>query len=261
VSGPGLYVYAIAFPGVSPDALGTGIDGAAVTLVTEGEVAAVVHEHPGGPYEGSDDDARRWVLKHSEVIDRVWESTGTVLPVSFNVIVAGEHDAPADQRLRGWLRGNAAALNDRLRALTDHVELRVEITLDQEAVTSTSTDVAALREEMEDRPPGVRRLLSKKLEKLKHDITDRLADEVYEDYRRRLAALSEDLTENRNARPKSGTVAVLAASLLLPREHIERIGMELTQIQDEQPASRIRFLGPWPPYSFADLPQLADAAG
>ena len=35
---------------------------------------------------------------------------------------------------------------------------------------------------------------------------------------------------------------------------MERLGAELARIQAEQPAARIRFLGPWPPYSFAEVP-------
>ncbi len=31
------------------------------------------------------------------------------------------------------------------------------------------------------------------------------------------------------------------------------MGAVLAAVRDEQPAARIRFLGPWPPYSFADL--------
>ncbi|GAB3526947.1 GvpL/GvpF family gas vesicle protein [Arthrobacter monumenti] len=256
-TGPGLYVYAIVPSTLSPDDLGAGINAAQLKLVAVAEgLAAVVHQHEAEPFDGADADVERWILEHGGVVERCWEAAGTVLPMSFNVIVAAGDGSTAEQRLAGWLGESARELTERLKALQERVELRIEISLDQHATAEASSEAADLREEMRQRPAGVQRLLQKRLDKTERDIAERLADGLYPEYRRRLAALSEDLTENRRAHRPPGTVSVLSVAVLAHRDDVEKIGLELTSIGDEQPAAQIRFLGPWPPYSFAEVPEL-----
>lgn len=252
-----LYVYAVTTPAAARQDLGTGIDGRAVRVVTApGEVAAVVHEHDGGPYDGADHDVRRWVLEHSDVVDRTSDASDAVLPVSFNVIVAGAEDESAQDRLSRWLADNAEGLGGRLATLHGRVELRIEVSLESHAVAERHPDTAAMREALAGRPAGVQRLLSKRIEHRERELADALADELYPEYRRRLAALAEDLVENRGNRAETGHVPVLSFSVLVSREQVEDVGSELAAIRDEEPAARIRFLGPWPPYSFADVPEV-----
>lgn len=247
-----LYVYAVV-RGVPADP-GTGIDGTPLDVVTvDGDLSAVVHHHTGGPYSGADDDVRRWVVEHSDVVDRLWQAGSTLLPMTFNVIVAGSEEESAQRRLEDWLVAHAEELRARLDLLKDRVELRVEIGLDQEEVARQDPGAEAVRAELTDRPPGVQRLLRKRLDRIERDVTDALADHLYPEYRRRLAGVSQELTENRTARAESGVVPVISVSLLVRQEEREAVGRELAAIRDEQPAARIRYLGPWPPYSFADL--------
>ncbi len=247
-----LYVYAVVRG--APAEPGVGIDGAPLDVVTVGEgLCAVVHHHTGSPYTGADDDVRRWVVEHSDVVDRLWQRGCTLLPMTFNVIVAGSGEESARHRLEAWLTAHSEELLVRLDLLEDRVELRVEIGLDQEEVAREDPSAEAVRAELEGRPPGVQRLLRKRLERIERDLTDALADELYQEYRRRLAGVSQELTENRQARAEPGVVSVLSVSLLVRQEEREVVGHELAAIRDEQPAARIRYLGPWPPYSFADV--------
>ncbi|MFD1212385.1 GvpL/GvpF family gas vesicle protein [Arthrobacter sp. GCM10027362] len=254
---PGLYVYAVIPASVPETALGTGIDAAPLKLVAAADgPAAVVHEHRSAPYSGSDADVQRWVLEHGNVVERCWEQAGTVLPMSFNVIVAPGDGVSASDRLVRWLGASGPALAGRLDALRDRVELRVEISLDQHVAAGHDVQVAALREEMQQRPAGVQRLLRKRLDNIERGIAEQLADRLYPQYRRRLAALSEDLAENRRAHQPPDSVSVLTVALLVARDGVAEVGRELTSISEEQHAAQIRFLGPWPPYSFADVPEL-----
>jgi hypothetical protein len=272
--GAGLYVYAVVAG--APAELGTGIDGAPLDLVPAADVGAVVHRHTGGPYQGPDDDVRRWIVEHSDVVDRLWQAGVPVLPMSFNVIVApggghgpagdpdGDHadradgaygdDAAARRRLERWLDAHGANLRARLEELRGRVELRVDVALDQHGVGERDAAARAVRAELEARPPGVQRLLRRRLDRLERDAADTLADELYPVLRRRLARVAEELTENRRSRPSEGLVPVLTVSLLVPREAVPSVGRELAAVRHEHPAARIRYLGPWPPYSFADVP-------
>ncbi len=247
-----LYLYSIVT--TAPGDLGTGIDGVSLRAVAGPQgLAAVVHEHDGGPYQGADADVERWVVEHSAVVERVWRSIGTVLPASFNVIVAPTAQRTAQRRLQEWLADHADLLRTRLAALTGRVELRVEVALDHHRAAEQHPDVVAARTELENRPPGVQRLLHKRLDHLERDITEAVARDRYTDYRRRLETISDELGENRRPRPDPGTSLVLSVSLLVLADSVQDVGLVLTAIQDEEPAATIRFLGPWPPYSFADV--------
>lgn len=247
-----LYVYAVVRG--TPAEPGDGIDSAPLHVVTvDGELSAVVHHHAGGPYAGADDDVRRWVVEHSDVVDRLWQRGSTLLPMTFNVIVAGNEEEPARRRLEDWLTTHADELLARLDQLEDRVELRVEIGLDQTEIARQDPAAEAVRGELEGRPAGVQRLLRKRLDRIERDVTDTLADQLYREYRRRLARVAQELTENRSARAETGVVPVLSVSLLVRQEQFEAVGRELAAIREEQPAARIRYLGPWPPYSFADV--------
>ncbi|NEA85851.1 GvpL/GvpF family gas vesicle protein, partial [Streptomyces sp. SID14436] len=87
-----LYVYALVpdRPGAADGV--TGLDGRPLRLaaVPGTGVAALVHDAAPTPFEGGDDEVRRWVAEQSEAVTAVWERTGSVLPMTFNELVAGD---------------------------------------------------------------------------------------------------------------------------------------------------------------------------
>ncbi|WP_138444989.1 GvpL/GvpF family gas vesicle protein [Sinomonas susongensis] len=253
----GLYVYAVVPPGLDSASLGRGIDGAPLELLSaRGRVAAVAHRHGEPPYSGSDEAAQRRVLEHGEVIERCWAATKAVLPMGFNVIVSPGDGASAEDRLVDWLDRSAPALVRRLEALRGLVELRVEISLREDASSVGSAEVRELEENLGERPPGVQRLLRRRLESLRRASAEEAADRLYPEYRRRLARLARDLTENVRGHPPEGCVTVLNVAVLADEEDIPRLGTELGDIEAEEPGVRVTFLGPWPPFSFADVPDV-----
>ncbi|HEY4558842.1 MAG TPA: GvpL/GvpF family gas vesicle protein [Enteractinococcus sp.] len=255
----GLYVYALVPADTLTQAdLPRGIDGAALDLVPAGQLAAIVHECETEPYQGPDSDVKRWVLEHSQVVDDAWQAAGTVLPMTFNVIVAPatETEQTAQHRLGEWLTSSADTIRDHLEKLRNHVELRVDISLDEETVTASHPEVLELSKGLEDRPAGVQRLYRKRLEERTRQVAERIADQLYPQYRQRLVALAEDMVENSKPGRTPGMVTVLTASLLVHQDNVDAVGVALADIRDNQPGVQIRYLGPWPPYSFADVPAL-----
>lgn len=244
VTSTALYVYAV-IPDIARREWGAiGLDGAVVRAEGDGTLAALVHDVPAArPYEGDDEEVRAWVLQHSRVVDQAWEAAGTVLPVSFDVLVRGDDDIPAEQRLREWLhdaRGRLIAGLDRLR---DRVELKVEIGFPD----TTRRDASA------NRPPvgGLQRLQEKGRELQREQVLDRRADDLYRVVRRELASRAEDLVEHHRSRPE-GLNPVFSGSLLVRRDQMDDVGRELARLQAREPDLVIKYLGPWPPYSFAD---------
>lgn len=261
VTTTGLYVYAI-IPAdtLSASELPTGIDGQQLHLVDVEGLAAIVHDAAAEPYQGPDSVVKRWILEHSDVVDAAWQKIGTILPMTFNVIVApgdDTQDPPAD-RLRTWLSKSAPMIRRHLDQLRDRVELRVDISLDIDTATADDPELRELREGIDTRPTGVQRLYRKRLEERTRNVADRIADDLYPRIRKRLVALAEDMVETTRPEREPGSVTVINASLLVHQDTIDAVGLELADIRDNQLGAQIRFLGPWPPYSFGDLPELSN---
>ena len=257
----GLYVYAIIpAEGLSSSDLPKGINGQSLHLVETEGLAAIVHNAEPEPYQGPDSDVKRWVLEHSDVADAAWQQLGTILPMTFNVIVAPGEDAVQhpEQRLRTWLAASADTMRAHLDKLRDHVELRVAISLDEDTATADDPELLELREGIDARPAGVQRLYRKRVEERRRTVAERIADELYPLVRKRLVALAEDMVETPRPGREPGSVTVLNVSLLVHVDAVEAFGLELAEIRDTQPGAQIRYLGPWPPYSFGDLPELTD---
>ncbi|NED20500.1 gvpL 2, partial [Streptomyces sp. SID9913] len=75
---------------------------------------------------------------------------------------------------------------------------------------------------------------------------------LHAEVRHRLLSLAEDLRDRGPTRRADDETAVLSAALLVRREDIDAVGAVLSDLGARQPAVRIRFLGPWPPFSFTD---------
>ena len=140
----GLYVYALVpADSVATSELPAGIDAAPLRLVDSDGITAIVHESDTEPYQGPDSEVQRWILEHSQVVDDAWQAAGTVLPMTFNVIVAPDPETQQDaaQRLEQWLAASGATIRDHLERLREYVELRVDISLDEEAATASHDDL------------------------------------------------------------------------------------------------------------------------
>jgi hypothetical protein len=253
VTGEALYVYGLVAdlpPGTEPP--GAGIDGAPLRLVRAEDcgLAALVHEAPTQPYQGPDDEVRRWIRAHDDAVEGMRRAAGGVLPMTFNVLVAPGPDGDAASRLRAWLRQNRDDLRARLERLRGRAEYRVEIALESAAVPTGDASVQEIEERMRDSSPGLRRLLGKQLEAKRRAAAESFADELHADARRRLGAVAEDLADRRAAARRPEETEVLSLALLVHDDEVDDVGLILSDLQESHPAVRVRFLGPWPPYSF-----------
>ena len=256
----GLYVYALVRAAVLDGGLGTGIDDLPLVAVSAGPVAAIVHEHPGAPYDGEDEETlRRRVLQHNDVVERLWSRDRAVLPMTFDVIVGAAEHETAQDRLTTWLRSVEEAALEGLGRAAGRVELRVDLALDRGDAASADPDVLALRDRIRTEQPGIARLLRKRLDGLEREAADAVADRIYPDVRARLARHSVDVIENPRASAGDRQVLVLSTALLVDEGSVERVGRELAAITEEETALRELFLVPWPPYSFAALRPAASA--
>ena len=106
------------------------LDGGPVLSIRHRDIAALTHVCAPEPYQGSETEVRGWIAAHNAVIEEAWKSAGTVLPMSFDVIVRGDSGHSAEANVAGWLEEHHAALRSRLQALRGRVEVGVQILRD-----------------------------------------------------------------------------------------------------------------------------------
>ena len=244
-----LYVYAIVPPALPDDWSAQGVNGSSVRAVSEANVIALVHDMAeAAAYTGPDDDVRRWVVEHARVVEAAWQVTGSALPVTFDVIVRGDHSTTAEDRLRSWLRTSAGALTEQLRSFNDRSELRIELGL---------KDSSSPSEEMPNPPLRSARgrdvLMAKRHLLVQRDRIREKAAGLERRARRELPPLCEKFVELPRVH-MDDVAPVLGAALLVPNSGIEEVGRWLAHRLQEEPALAVRFLGPWPPYSFVTMP-------
>ena len=210
-----LYVYAfVERPASVPDV--QGIDDAALSVESAGELDVVVSRHEALPREASEPA----VLAHARVVEALAASNDAVLPARFG----GAHtDAAA-------LRAAVEDRQDELIAALARVRGCVEL------------GVRALAPAAEPAPaPSGADYMRARLEQRQE--TERLADELHAP----LAAVAREATQTVGATQR----LLLSAAYLVPRDEVSAFTQLVQKLQAEHSNLGIVCTGPWPPYSFA----------
>jgi gas vesicle protein GvpL/GvpF len=242
-----LYLYCVLpAAGELPRISSPALDGGPVHTVRCRELAAVAHACAPEPYQGSAERVRGWIAAHNAVVEEVWESAASVLPMSFDVIVRGGADRSAEASLVGWLTEHYEALCGRLHALEGRAEVGVQVLWD---IAKLAGPGAAGRPAPEA-PARGRAYFA--CQQHRRQVKEELERRASEDCRRHLAnltGLAEDVQVNK-VRPVPGKQMVLNLSLLVTPVAVSRVGEYLERVSQE-PGIEVRFTGPWPPYSHA----------
>ena len=230
----------------APPVCAPALDGGPVHAIRHRDIAALTHACVPEPYQGSETEVCGWVAAHNAVIEEAWKSAGTVLPMSFDVIVRGDSGHSAEANVAGWLEEHHAALHSRLQALRGRVEVGVQILCDADNSAGGEAGEAA---SPQVRPRGHAYFTRHQQQREQRERLEREAEAVFCRHAEMLAALVDDVQVNR-PRPVRGKMMVLNLSLLTDQAGVLRVGDYLEQVSQETDAE-VRFTGPWPPYSFA----------
>lgn len=264
--GSALYLYgvvpALGLDGTPLTVAAKGLDGAAVQVIARDGIAVLTHACPPEPYEGDAPAVHAWVLAQHEVIAEAFEKAGTILPIRFDSIVAAT-DKPARQLLEAWLEHSHDALASRLDDLLGRVELGVQI-ISAAPPVQAGRAARAVPGQSRGREYFQTQMAERKERERVRAHEDMLAARTFEE----LTSRAEDLCLNpkRGNREGAGTDAnarvLLDAAVLVPRDRISVIGDYLGDVAADA-AVKVRFTGPWPPYSFVgslEMPMLMNAA-
>ena len=238
-----------------------GMDDAAVTLVGEGEIAALVSELSGDEYDpdviAASSGNMDWVAPRAKAHDLVltWASDrGPVIPLPMFTSTFGSLEA-----VRAMLRERAPELRPVLARVARGREYALRVyRVDAElkaALPKLSEEIGKLQAAADAASPGQRYLLQRKLdERAKEEVRStslRVAAEIRDD----LSKLAIDTATSpipRMTADAPGTMVLNAAFLIAP-DGLHAFQERLTAIVNERQANGFRFdfTGPWPAYHFA----------
>ena len=237
-----VYVYGVvpASERAASDAVGVG--GAKVRRVEDGGLAAVVSD-----LQQEALSAPREVRNHWRVLEEIGESA-TVLPTRFGTVM--ESDRAVRERLLG---SNAQHLEHLLRDLAGRAQLNVTGRYEEERllheVVRRSPEVAALRERVRSVPREAGYYDRIRLGEL---VAAEIARCREQDASAALERLERIAVAARAEEPRTADAA-FNLSFLVERARIDAFSAAVAVLQEQfGERIRIRYVGPLPPYSFAD---------
>ena len=250
-----LYVYCIV-PGVQEVDLGpVGLEGAEVRSLPGIGTSALVHECPAQPYQSKDRAVvEEWVGAHHRVVEVAWKRFGSVLPMSFDMIVVGHDSASACENLIQWMLEKEDAFARQLERLAGKAEYGVRISWDPKVIAAdvlqSTPELQEMERALQAKSAGLAYIERTKLERTLKERLEARAEEYFRSFYERISGCVEDIRVGRLRKTEDGTQMLLNASCLVEKGDHERLGDLLDGIAEMSGIS-VHFTGPWPPYSFA----------
>lgn len=254
------YVYGVVPASVNPATAPKGIEQGAVSLIDNGEYAALTTSVRAEDYSPARVETLTadvdWVSERAMVHDRVltWASdNGAVVPFPMWTLF---RDAEA---VKSMLSKRASELRQTFTRLGTGREFIVRIYVQSDVLMhNLNTHVAELRrleEEAAHASPGQKYLLQRKLEGLRRDtgrdVASKAAAEIFDSLKSCAMDTVREQPVNSGA-PREQGRAILNASFLVAPARLVEFQRALTSMVEKYEGSGFKFdfTGPWPPYHF-----------
>ena len=248
-SGGAVYVYGVLPAADAGTVAAEGIDGTRVRTVEHRDLAALVSDLE------SEALAAPAVRAHWRVLEAAAERA-TVLPVRFGTVMAGE--AAVREEL---LEPGAQRLEGLLRSLAGRVQLRVKGTYDEDAllraVVLRAPAIAALRERVRALPDdagyyeriSLGEMVASEIERVRAD-----------DEQRALGRLAP-LAVGTRTEPAAEGGGAFDIAFLVERAGVDAFSRAVGELRAElSDRVMIKYVGPMPPYNFADAEATPEGA-
>jgi hypothetical protein len=254
------YVYGVVGSSVETATAPKGIDGGAVSLIPNGDVAALATSVSADDYAPDKVEALTadvdWVSQRAIAHDKVltWASDATaVIPFPMWTLF---RDGKA---VKAMLSKRARELKETFERIRDGREFIVRVYVQTGVLkghlAEQSAELSALEAQASNASPGQRYLLERKMENLRRDagrdVTGKVATEIHDALR---AAAMDTVREQpvNSGAPREQGRAILNASFLVAPPRVVEFQRELTAMVNKHEPSGFKFdfTGPWPPYHF-----------
>ncbi len=243
-NGGHIYLYAV-IPGTEERDLEIkGLYDSGVYSITEGKVTAVVSQIPEVDRLRPE---RRHLAAHQEVLSRLVENGGVVLPVSFGTIADNE------KGIRDMLSKYQQEFLNQIGKISGKVEMELRVVYDVPNVFEYYINKYQELKEMRDRvyAPGREPSMEEKiaLGQLFENIENREREELLDKVRNSLKPCVE-IKDNRPRNEKE----VMRISCLLEKTGAEQFQSEVREVSEEfEEDLTFEYNGPVPPYNFVDV--------
>jgi hypothetical protein len=247
---PNVYVYGVLRAADAPVVSVAGVEDREVRAVKEGDLAALVSDLEVGELK-----AAKEVRAHWRVLEEA-SANATVLPIRFGTVMAGD-DAVRTQ----MLEPNAEQLSGLLSELAGRVQLSVKGEYDEKLllrdVVDRSPQIVTLRERLREIPDAAGYYERIRLGELVAAEVERRREEDVALAVDRLEPLAVDV----RVEPPASAESAFNLAFLVERDRIDPFGAAVAKLAKEAGERiSIRFVGPLPPYSFADADLTAESS-
>jgi len=255
------YAYGIVPASAAISGVPSGVDDKDVSIITEGEIGALISELTGSEYDpdaiAASSGDMEWVAPRARAHDLLltWASDrGPVIPLPMFTSTFGSVDA-----VRAMLRERAVELRPVLSKVSRGREYALRVyRVDAElkaALPKLNAEMAKLQAAADAASPGQRYLLQRKLDERAKEELRSTSQRVAAEIRDELSQVALETATSpipRVTTDAPGTMVLNAAFLISP-EGLRAFQERLTAIvNDRQPNGfRFDFTGPWPAYHFA----------
>ena len=254
------YVYGVVGSSVETATAPKGIEGGAVSLIPNGEVAALATSVSAEDYAPDKVEALTadvdWVSQRAMAHDKVltWASdAGAVIPFPMWTLF---RDAKA---VKAMLSKRAKELAESFKRIADGREFIVRVYVQpgvlQDRLGGHSAELTALEAEAAKASPGQKYLLERKIENVRRDAGRDLTAKVAGEIQDVLSAASMETVREQPVNaglPREQGRAILNASFLVAPPRVVEFQRALTAMVNKYEPSGFKFdfTGPWPPYHF-----------
>jgi Gas vesicle synthesis protein GvpL/GvpF len=223
-----------------------GLDGPSsiVRTVVEGGLAALVSDLPPDRTPGRPEDLETYRRVLSQAIER-----GTTIPMRFGIVMDSEE--VVRQLL---LTRHAAKLCDLMEALDGHVQMMVKAFYAEDAllrdVVADQPELARESAALVQRPEAETHAARVRLGEMVARAVDVRREEVESALLEQLSPLVADI----QVEPASSERVALSAQVLVHRDRRAALDEKVRELSEALAGVlALRYVGPLPPYSFADL--------
>ena len=254
------YVYGVVRSSTETATAPKGIDGRDVSLIPNGDVAALATSVSAADYAPDKVEELTadvdWVSERAIAHDRVltWASdAGTVIPFPMWTLF---RDAKAVKAMLGKRMGELQRTFERIGSGREFiVRVYVQPGVLKDHLAEQSEELTALEAQAASASPGQKYLLERKMENLRRDagrdVTGKVAAEIHDALRGAAMETVREQPVNSGA-PREQGRAILNASFLVAPQRVVDFQRELTaMVHKHEPSGfKFDFTGPWPPYHF-----------
>jgi len=254
------YVYGVVGSSVETATAPKGIDGGEVSLIPNGDVAALstfvsADDYAPDRVESLTADVE-WVSERATAHDRVltWASdAGPVIPFPMWTLF---RDAKAVESMLSKRMNELQRTFERIRDGREFIiRVYVQPGLLKGHLAEHSAELTSLEAQAAKAPPGQKYLLERKMENLRRDagrdLTGKVANEVHDALRGVAMDTVREQPVNSGAAREQGRAILNASFLVAPARVVDFQRQLTTMVQKYEPSGfKFDFTGPWPPYHF-----------